>query len=135
MIDFTSTRGIDTQSQRCVRLLAAVIAQALKDLMEKPTSGEIKHSRNEDGDAIRSVAFFGSQTFFTYADLVGFSGKEFLNRLRFGGATQEYDFESEEWVSKSHAITTNYISETDLRTVRQRLLWADRSNTNAKTSE
>ena len=134
-IDFTSTRhGIDSQSQRCAKLIAAIIAQALRDLTERPSNGEILCSRNENGDAIRSISFFRSQRFLNYADLVGFSGKEFLKRLRFGSAPQKNDDKSKELGSKPHAVPANYLSAIDMRTIRQRLIWADfRSNTNAKT--
>ena len=136
-IDFTSTKnGIDSQAQRCVRLIAAVIAQALKDLAVMENHGEIKRERNENADAINSIIFFGGQKFLDYAALVGFSGEEFLKRILIGGTTQEYDEKSKEWVSKPHAIPANYLSAMEIRTIRQRFLWGDFANRrkiNAKT--
>ena len=121
-IDFASTReGLDVQSQRCARLIGAVIAQALKDLMEKPTKDERIGKINLNKNVIRSIYFFNSQTFIDYAAMVGFDGKEFLDRILIGGTTIEYN--GEEWVTKMRKIPTSSISEMELRTIRARLRW------------
>lgn len=121
-IDFVSTRGgTDVQSQHCARLIGAVIAQALKDLMERPSAKERSDKMNINVNAVRSVYFFNSQTFINYAAMVGFDGKEFLERLVKGGTTIEYN--GEEWVTKNRVIPKNYISEMELRTIRARLRW------------
>lgn len=121
-IDFVSTRNdIGVQSQRCARLIGAIIAQALKDLMEKPTSKERVNKMNINVNAVRSIYFFNSQAFINYAAMVGFDGKEFLDRLVKGGTTIEHN--GEEWVTKNRVVPKNYISEMELRTIRARLRW------------
>ena len=121
-IDFVSTRnGVDVQSQRCAKLIASIIAQALTDLTVKPTSKERIGKININADAVRSIRFFQSETFFQYAALVGFDGKEFLDRITVGGTTTEYN--GKEWVTKLRVIPKNYISEMGLRTIRARMRW------------
>jgi hypothetical protein len=121
-IDFVSTRdGLDIQSQRCARLIGAVIAQSLKDLMEKPSKEERVYKINLNKNAIRSIYFFKSQTFINYAAMVGFDGKEFLDRILIGGTTIEYN--GEEWVTKVRKISSSSISDMELRTIRARLRW------------
>ena len=121
-IDFVSTRnGVDVQSQRCAKLIASIIAQALTDLTVKPTSKERMGKININADAVRSIRFFQSETFFQYAALVGFDGKEFLDRITIGGTTTEYN--GKEWVTKLRVIPKNYISEMGLRTIRARMRW------------
>jgi hypothetical protein len=121
-IDFVSTRnGVDVQSQRCAKLIASIIAQALTDLTVKPTPKERIGKININADAVRSIRFFQSETFFQYAALVGFDGKEFLDRITVGGTTTEYN--GKEWVTKLRVIPKNYISEMGLRTIRARMRW------------
>ena len=121
-IDFVSTRdGVDVQSQRCAKLVASIIAQALTDLMERPMSKERTDKININADAVRSIRFFQSETFLQYAAMVGFDGKEFLDRITVGGTTTEYN--GEEWVTKLRVIPKNYISEMGLRTIRARMRW------------
>ena len=121
-IDFVSTRnGVDVQSQRCAKLIASIIAQALTDLTVKPTPKERIGKININADAVRSIRFFQSDTFFQYAALVGFDGKEFLDRITVGGTTTEYN--GKEWVTKLRVIPKNYISEMGLRTIRARMRW------------
>ena len=121
-IDFVSTRnGVDVQSQRCAKLIASIIAQALTDLTVKPTPKERIDKININADAVRSIRFFQSETFFQYAALVGFDGKEFLDRITVGGTTTEYN--GKEWVTKLRVIPKNYISEMGLRTIRARMRW------------
>lgn len=105
-IDFLSTReGIDVQTERCAKLVAAVIAQALKDLMKKPTAQERKNRINTDPSAIRSVNFFKSKVFLQYSALIGMDGDEFMNRAKRGD------------------ISSKQISEADVRVMRARLRW------------
>ena len=105
-IDFLSTRnGVDVQSQRCAQLIAAVIAQAVKDLTHKPTAQERKNRMNIDPNAIRSVRFFKSKAFLDYAALIGMDGKEFMNHAVRGN------------------ISARHISEADVRAMRARLRW------------
>jgi len=121
-IDFVSTReGVDVQSQRCARLVGAVIAQALKDLTERPLKDERINKINLNKNVIRSIYFFSSPAFINYAAMVGFDGKEFLDRILIGGTTTEYN--GEEWVTKVRKIPINVVSEMDLRTIRARLRW------------
>jgi hypothetical protein len=121
-IDFVSTRdGVDVQSQRCAKLVASIIAQALTDLMEKPMAKERTDKININADAVRSIRFFQSETFIQYAAMVGFDGKEFLDRITVGGTTTEHN--GEEWVTKLRVIPKNYISEMGLRTIRARMRW------------
>ena len=121
-IDFVSTRNeVDVQSQRCAKLIASIIAQALTDLTVKPTPKERIDKININADAVRSISFFQSETFFQYAALVGFDGKEFLDRITVGGTTTEYN--GKEWVTKLRVIPKNYISEMGLRTIRARMRW------------
>ena len=121
-IDFTSTRNdIDIQSQRCAKLVASVIAQALIDLMIRPNSQERLNKINLNTNAVRSVHFFKSKQFLSFSAMVGFSGEEFLDRITKGGTTIE--FNGEEWVTRSRVIPKNYISEMNLRTIRARMRW------------
>ena len=111
-IDFLSTNeNVDTQTQRCARLLAAVIAQALKDLMEMPSAQERKKLININENAIRSIRFFRSETFLQYAAFVGMDGKEFLNRIEQGN------------IIKKGSLNKNQITEGDQRVMRARLRW------------
>lgn len=105
-IDFVSSRnGVDAQSQRCAQLIAAVIAQAVKDLTLKPTPQERKNRINIDPNAIRSVRFFKSATFLDYAALIGMDGGEFMKHAVRGD------------------ISARHISEVDVRAMRARLRW------------
>lgn len=105
-IDFVSSRnGVDAQSQRCAQLVAAVIAQAVKDLTVKPTAQERKNRMNIDPNAIRSVRFFKSATFLDYAALIGMDGEEFMKHAVRGD------------------ISARHISEADIRAMRARLRW------------
>lgn len=105
-IDFLSTReGTDIQTQRCAKLIAAVIAQALKDLTHKPTAQERKNRMNIEPSAIRSVNFFKGKVFLQYAALIGMDGNEFMNRAVHG------------------SISAKQISEADVRAMRARLRW------------
>lgn len=105
-IDFVSTRnGVDVQAQRCAQLVAAVIAQAVKDLTVKPTAQERKNRMNIDPNAIRSVRFFKSSIFLDYASLIGMDGREFMKHAARGN------------------ISERQISEANVRAMRARLRW------------
>jgi hypothetical protein len=105
-IDFVSSRsGVDAQSQRCAQLIAAVIAQAVKDLTLKPTPQERKNRINIDPNAIRSVRFFKSAVFLDYAALIGMVGEEFIKHAVRGD------------------ISARHMSEVDVRAMRARLRW------------
>ena len=105
-IDFVSTRnGVDAQSQRCAQLVAAIIAQALKDLTYRLGTQERKNRINIDPNAIRSVRFFNSAIFLEYAALIGMDGKEFIKHAVRGD------------------ISAKQISEADVRAMRARLRW------------
>lgn len=110
-IDFLSTRnGVDAQSQRCAQLIAAVIAQAVKDLTRKLSAQERKSRINIDPSAIRSVRFFKSAIFLDYASLIGMNGKAFINHAIYG------------------CISERQISEADVRSMRARLRWQCSAN-------
>jgi len=84
MVDFTSTQvGIEPQAQRSARLVAAVIAQALKDLTIPLTITEKKQRLNIITDAYESLKFFYSpeSPFKRYAYMVGIDPKSFLYNL------------------------------------------------------
>ena len=87
-MDLVSTRdGTDVQSARCARLLASVIAQAIKDAAVTPFGEEKKRRRNA-GNSFRAIQFlFEPQGVFdVYASLIGSSGDDIrralLNRHR-----------------------------------------------------
>jgi hypothetical protein len=89
--------------------------------MERPMAKERTDKININVNAVRSIRFFKSQTFLEYAAMVGFDGKEFLDRITVGGTTTEHN--GKEWVTKPRVIPTNYISEMGLRTIRARMRW------------
>jgi len=75
MIDFVSTRQTtDAQTAACARLLAAVIAQAIKDACKPMTADE---KRNLDSEARQAIQFlFGADSVFPlYASLIGSSAE------------------------------------------------------------
>lgn len=113
MVDFTSTQqGIDDQSARCARLVAAVIAQALRDLAIPINENEKKHGINLVGNAYESLKFFydSSSPFKQYAVMVGVEAKPFIDNL------ESRDYESQE-------VKHPYLKDRELRTIRRRLRW------------
>lgn len=83
MIDFVSTReGMDVQSARCARLLAAVIAHAIRDAAQKPNDSE-KQARGNSGHAYRAIRFLfePGTAFEVYAQLIGTSAEEIRRNL------------------------------------------------------
>ena len=78
MIDFVSTRQTtDAQTAACARLLAAVIALAIKDACKPMTAYEKRNERNLDSEARQAIRFlFGADSVFPlYASLIGSSAK------------------------------------------------------------
>lgn len=83
MIDLISTRdGVDAQSKRCAHLLAAVIAQAIKDAARRPTKDERKSRRNTR-HAYRSIKFLFEPNgpFEAYANLIGLTAESIREAL------------------------------------------------------
>jgi hypothetical protein len=79
MIDFVSTRQTtDPQTAACARLLAAVIAQAIKDACAPMSGEEKKQERNLNTDARQAIKFlFGADSVFPlYAVLIGSSADD-----------------------------------------------------------
>lgn len=90
MIDFVSTRETtDAETAAGARLIGAVIAQALKDLAQRPSREEYDQRRNLNRDAIHSLRFFydSDSVFPIYAKLIGMDAQAFRNAL----ATQQQD--------------------------------------------
>ena len=78
MIDFVSTRQTtDAQTAACARLLAAVIALAIKDACKPMTAYEKRKERNLDSEARQAIRFlFGADSVFPlYASLIGSSAE------------------------------------------------------------
>ena len=116
MVDFTSTQqGIDEQAKRCARLLAAVIAQALKDLSITPTSQERHYGRNLVANCYESLKFFYDEDspFKRYAFMVGIDPGAFVFHLE--NRTFEY--------SGPENTKIPYLAERDLRIMRTRIGW------------
>lgn len=83
MIDLISTRdGVDVQSRRCAQLLAAVIAQAIKDAAHRPTKEERKNRRNTR-HAYRSIKFLFEKNgpFEAYSQLIGLTAESIREAL------------------------------------------------------
>ena len=113
MVDFTSTQqGIDDQSARCARLVAAVIAQALRDLAIPINENERKHGMNLVANAYESLRFFYDENspFKQYAAMVGIEAKPFIYNLE----TRDYD---------GQKVKHPFLKDRELRTIRRRLRW------------
>lgn len=83
MIDLISTRdGVDAQSRRCAQLLAAVIAQAIKDAAHRPTKEERRNRRNTR-HAYRSIKFLFEKNgpFEVYSHLIGMTAESIREAL------------------------------------------------------
>ena len=74
-VNFVSTNEVDVQTARCANLLAAVIAQAIRDAAIKPSDDERKHRRNSR-HAYRAIKFLFKKNaiFDLYASLIGLNG-------------------------------------------------------------
>lgn len=115
MIDFVSTReGMDVQSARCARLLAAVIAQAIKDAAHPPNDTERK-ARGNSGHAYRAIKFLfeSDGPMDVYANLIGTSGDEIRRAL----------------LSDERLLPHSSFKAEDRRTIKTRHIW---SLTNSK---
>jgi len=92
-IDFVSTRtGVDPQTAACARLLASVIADAVREISRKPTQSEMLAQRNIDGkDELEAEVshpglsakflFDDNSPFLGYARLIGLNPHEFRRSL------------------------------------------------------
>lgn len=127
MVDFTSTQvGIEPQAQRCARLLAAVLAQALKDLTIVPTGSEKKQRLNMNRDAHESLKFFyePESPFKRYAYLVGLDPKAFIQNLEL------------RMLSRGVGVGKNTsLSHRDVRIMRIRVIWYKNQRTIQKAKE
>lgn len=98
MIDFVSTsESIDDQSRKCAQFISAVIAQALRDLMIKPSFIEKTKRCNIQTDPLQSLNFFyGEESpFKQYAFMVGIDPESFIHNLEtrsFGKADEDGQF-------------------------------------------
>lgn len=92
MIDLISTRNVDHQTRGCARLLAAVIAQAVKDASSPMSSyasheGRMIHEknvkRNLNWDARSAIRwlFFPGSVFPAYAMLIGLDANQIRSNL------------------------------------------------------
>jgi len=84
MIDFISTRsGTDPQTAACARLLACVIAQAIRDACKKPMKEEKNLSKNIDGESTGALRFLVGEdsAFPLYASLIGSSAADIRKAL------------------------------------------------------
>lgn len=76
MLDFVSTRATtDEQTAKCAKLLAAVIAQAIRDACAHITAETSAEQRRRDANAREAILFlFGPDSVFPlYAALIGSS--------------------------------------------------------------
>lgn len=96
MIDFVSTRpDIDRYTASCAQLLAAVIAQAVRDACEPPSKKEKELEKNLNEDSITALLFLfsddpvfapyqklmGPSKFKAYSELIGMSHEALRNEL------------------------------------------------------
>lgn len=83
MIDFVSTRDkIDVDTVRCARLLAAIIAQAIRDAAIKPTKDEKKFRRNHKHAYLSMTFLFEPHgAFDVYAGLIGVDAESIRSAL------------------------------------------------------
>lgn len=84
MIDFISSRtDIDDQTAACARLLAAVIAQAIRDACESPSNQEKHLEMNRQVDALHAIDFLfnDASVFPRYAGLIGVSHEAIRSAL------------------------------------------------------
>jgi hypothetical protein len=116
MVDFTSTSdGIDDQSKRSAQFLAAIIAQALRDLSISPSGEEKRDCRNYNANAYESLKFFFDQgtPFKHYAFMVGIDPESFI-----------YNLQNRMFVDESpEKKKVPYIHEKDMRVMRARIKW------------
>jgi len=107
MINFYSESIQDEQAKRSAHLIAAIIANALRDLMTRPGDHESKMRMNINPAAAKSVVFFKSKTFIAYCHLIGIDHNQFLSKLMFG----------------TNMSAGKRITDMDFRAMRQRMSW------------
>ena len=84
MIDLLSTNdGIEEQTQKELHLLAAVIAKAVEDICQVPSTEELKHRCNLNFHAVDALGFFyGDNSMFkTYALIIGLDPEVFIEAM------------------------------------------------------
>jgi hypothetical protein len=116
MVDFTSTQvGVDEQTRRGARLLASVVAQALKDLAITPSHQEKHYGKNYNAHAYESLKFFYDENspFKRYAYIIGIDPGSFVFHME-NRAFAEISPESNK---------IPFLPERDLRIMRARIGW------------
>jgi len=116
MVDFTSTQvGVDEQTRRGARLLASVVAQALKDLAIIPTSQEKHYGKNFNAHAYESLKFFYDEDspFKRYAFMIGIDPGSFVFHMENRALADTSP--------ENHKIP--FLAERDLRIMRARIKW------------
>ena len=112
MIDFVSTReDTNAEIKQYCELLAAVIAQALRDLCARPTVIEIEKAKNIDRHAVKSLIFFFSpkSPFKVYSNMIGVDPDSFLNAM----STRKFDGDPK----------NPYLSHNQIRAMQTRIKW------------
>jgi len=112
MIDFVSTReDTNAEIKQYCELLAAVIAQALRDLCVKPMVIELEKAKNIDRHAVKSLIFFFSpkSPFKVYATMIGLSPKEFTDAMM----NRKYD----------GSLKNPYLSYSQIKSMQTRIKW------------
>jgi hypothetical protein len=107
MINFYSESIQDEQTKRSAHLIAAIIANALRDLMIRPSELEGQMRTNINPAAAKSVVFFNSKVFIAYCHLIGIDHNQFLERLKYG----------------ANLSAGKRITDMDFRAIRQRMSW------------
>lgn len=77
MLDLVSTRTTDPHTRGCAQLLAAIIAQAIRDASMEPTPNEVRAYANQNMQARQALRFlFSTRSLFPlYAELIGSSAE------------------------------------------------------------
>lgn len=116
MIDLLSTNdGIEEQTQRELHLLAAVIAKAIEDICQVPSSEELKHRCNLNAHAVSALAFFygDNSMFTTYSGLIGIDPDVFIEAM-----------ERREYEHHTHKKgNVPWFSHRDVKAMRLRISW------------
>jgi len=107
MINFYSESIQDEQARRSAHLIAAIVANALRDLMIRPSELEGQMRMNINPAAAKSVVFFNSKVFIAYCHLIGIDHNQFLQRLKYG----------------TNLSAGKRITDMDFRAIRQRISW------------
>jgi hypothetical protein len=107
MINFYSESINDEQTRRSAHLIAAIVANALRELMIRPSELEGQMRTNINPAAAKSVVFFNSNVFIAYCHLIGIDHNQFLERLKYG----------------TNLSAGKRITDMDFRAIRQRMSW------------